>query len=147
MIYIVHNLHITAGNKHVVTSHVIYYMYHLVRLVLGVVTRQKPQINGSVVLGADESPWPCGTPSWYTPLSWMILSEQKNLHLFLTQHICVFSKMSVCPSVDRIVSALYLQEYSSAPSHICTSHQATSKGVSRVMPISKFRNLKFGQIF
>ena len=26
-------------------------------------------INGSVVLGADESPWPCGTPSWYTPLS------------------------------------------------------------------------------
>ena len=51
-------------------------------LVLGVVTRQKPQINGSVVLGADESPWPCGTPSWYTPLSWMILSKQKNLHLF-----------------------------------------------------------------
>ena len=25
-------------------------------LVLGVVTRRKPQINGSVVLGADESP-------------------------------------------------------------------------------------------
>ena len=49
---------------------------------LGVVTRQKPQINGSVVLGADESPWPCGTPSWYTPLFWMILSKQKNLHLF-----------------------------------------------------------------
>ena len=43
-------------------------------LVLGVVTRQKLHINGSVVLGADESPWPCGTPSWYTPLSWMILT-------------------------------------------------------------------------
>ena len=68
-------------------------------LVLGVVTRQKPQINGSVVLGADESPWPCGTPSWYTPLSWMILSKQKNLHLFSSQYICVFSKTSVCPSV------------------------------------------------
>ena len=52
-------------------------------------------INGSVVLGADESPWPCSTPSWYTPLSWTILSEQKNLHLFLSQHICVFSKTSV----------------------------------------------------
>ena len=38
-------------------------------LVLGVVTRQKLQINGSVELGADESPRPCGTPSWYTPLS------------------------------------------------------------------------------
>ena len=59
-------------------------------LVLGVAPRQKPQINGSMVLGADESPWPCGTPSWYTPLSWMILSKQKNLHLFLSQYNCVF---------------------------------------------------------
>ena len=48
---------------------------------------------------------------------------------------------SVCPSVDRIVSALYLQEYSSDPFHICTSYQATSEGVSRVMPISKFEIL------
>ena len=64
-------------------------------LVLGVATRQKPQINGSVVLGADESPRPCGTPSWYTPLSWMILSKQKNLHLFYHNTFCFFSKMSV----------------------------------------------------
>ena len=28
--------------------------------------------------------------------------------------------LSVCPSVDRIVSALYLQQYSSDPFHICT---------------------------
>ena len=61
--------------------------------------RPSVYINGSVVLGADESPWPCGTPSWYTPLSWMILSKQKNLHLFSSQYICVFSKMSVRPSV------------------------------------------------
>ena len=54
------------------------------------VTRQKPQINGFVVLGADESLWPCGTPSWYTPLSWIILSKQKNLHPFPSQYICVF---------------------------------------------------------
>ena len=27
--------------------------------------------------------------SWYTPLSWMILSKQKNLHLFSSQYICV----------------------------------------------------------
>ena len=29
--------------------------------------------------------------------------------------------LPVCPSVDRIVSALYLQQYSSDPFHICTS--------------------------
>ena len=77
------------------------FWFHLVHLSIcppspGVVTRQNPHINGSVVLGADESPWPCGTPSWYTPLSWMILSKQKNLHLFSSQYICVFSKTSVC---------------------------------------------------
>ena len=33
--------------------------------------------------------------------------------------------LSVCPSVDRIVSALYLQQYSSDTFHICTSYQAT----------------------
>ena len=63
--------------------------------------RPSVYINGSVVLGADESPWPCGTPSWYTPLSWMILSKQKNLHLYSSQYICVFSKMSVRPSIWR----------------------------------------------
>ena len=61
----------------------------------------------------------------------------------ITSSVCP----SVCPSVDRIVSALYLQEYSSDPFHICTSYQTTSEGVSRVMPVSKFRNLKFWQIF
>ena len=55
--------------------------------------------------------------------------------------------LSVCPSVDRIVSALYLQQYSSDPFHICTSYQATSEGVSRVMPVSKFKNSKFWRIF
>ena len=56
-------------------------------------------------------------------------------------------RLSVCPSVDRIVSALYLQQYSSDPFHICTSYQATSEGVSRVMPVSKFKDLKFWRIF
>ena len=55
--------------------------------------------------------------------------------------------LSVCPSVDRIESALYLQQYSSDPFHTCTSYQATSEGVSRVIPISKFKNLKFWRIF
>ena len=53
---------------------------------------------------------------------------------------------SVCPSVDGIVSALYLQQYSLDPFHICTSYQATSEGVSRVMFVSKFKNLKFWRI-
>ena len=55
--------------------------------------------------------------------------------------------LSVCPSVDRIVSALYLQQYSSDPFHICTSYQATSEGVSHVMPVSKFKNLQFWRFF
>ena len=46
--------------------------------------------------------------------------------------------LSVCPSVDRIVSALYLQQYSSDPFHICTSYQATSE-------VLKFWN--FGEFF
>ena len=36
--------------------------------------------------------------------------------------------VSPCPSVDRIVSALYLQQYSSDPFHVCTSYEATSEG-------------------
>ena len=58
--------------------------------------------------------------------------------------------LSICPSVrlsavDRIVSALYLQQYSSDPFHICTSYQATSEGVPRVMIVSKLKN--FGEFF
>ena len=61
--------------------------------------------------------------------------------------ICPSVRLSVCPSVDKIVSTLYLQQYSSDPFHICTSYQATKEGVSRVMPVSKLKNLKFWQIF
>ena len=53
--------------------------------------------------------------------------------------------LSVCLSVDRTVSALYLQQYSLDPFNICTSYQATSESVSRVMPISKSKN--FGEFF
>ena len=53
---------------------------------------------------------------------------------------------SVCPSVDRILSALYLQQYLPDPFHMCTSYQATSEGVSLVKFVSKFKNLKFWQI-
>ena len=106
-------------------------------LVLGVVTRQKLHINGSVVLGADESPWPCGTPSWYTPLSWMILSKQKNLHLFSSQYICVFSKTSVCPSarpsVPHAVSALYHLQLWMDSFHIRHKWSLPWEGVSCTM--------------
>ena len=60
--------------------------------------------------------------------------------------VCPSVCPSVCSSVDRIVSALYLQQYSWDPFHICTSCQATSEGVSRVMFVSKYNNLKFRQI-
>ena len=65
----------------------------------------------------------------------------------ITLSVCPSVRPSICPSVDRIVSALYLQEYSSDPFHFCTSYQATSESVSRVMPISKFKNLKFWRFF
>ena len=54
--------------------------------------------------------------------------------------------LSVCPSVERIVSALYLQQYSWDPFYICTSYQATSEGVLRIMLVLKFENFKFWQI-
>ena len=54
--------------------------------------------------------------------------------------------LSVPPSVDRIVSALYLQQYSSDPFHIYTPYLATSEGVSRVTFVSRFKNLQFWQI-
>ena len=48
-------------------------------------------------------------------------------------------RLSVCG--QNRVSALYLQQYSSNPFHICTSYQATSEGVSRVKFVSKLKNL------
>ena len=56
-------------------------------------------------------------------------------------------RLSVCLSVDRIVSALYLQQYSSDPFHICTSYQATSEGVACNvrLKIQKYKN--FGEFF
>ena len=60
---------------------------------------------------------------------------------------CPSLRLSVCPSVDKIVSALYLQQYSSDPFHICTSYQATAEGVSRLRSVSKFKNWNFGKLF
>ena len=50
-------------------------------------------------------------PSWYTPLSWMILSKQKNLHLFSSQYTCVFSKMSVRLSVCHTFLTMFPSSY------------------------------------
>ena len=51
---------------------------------------------------------------------------------------CPSVRLSVCPSVDRIVSALYLQQYPSDPFYIYTSYLAASEGVSSVKFISNF---------
>ena len=57
-------------------------------------------------------------------------------------------RLSVCPSVDRIVSALYLLQYSLGQFDICTSHQATSEGVSNVKFCSKSKtNGSFDKFF
>ena len=90
----------TTGWRFVINSrasiHVTIDCSTVLPLVFGIVTRQQLQINGCVVLGADESPWPCGTPSWYTPLSWMILHKQKT---FSKMSVCLPVCLSVCLSV------------------------------------------------
>ena len=50
-------------------------------------------------------------------------------------------RLPICPSVDRIVSALYLLQSSPDPFNIYTSYQATTEGVS---PESFIENLKIG---
>ena len=52
--------------------------------------------------------------------------------------------VSLCPSVDRILSALYLPQYLPDPFHIYTAFQATS-GVSSVIYFSNLWN--FGKSF
>ena len=47
--------------------------------------------------------------------------------------VCPSVRPSVCPYVDRIISALFLQQYSLDPFHICTSYRVISKGVLCVM--------------
>ena len=49
---------------------------------------------------------------------------------------------SVCPYVDRIVSALYLLQYSPNPFLICTVYQATSKGVLCVQIFLKIQKIE-----
>ena len=61
----------------------------------------------------------------------------------ITLSVCLSVRPSVCPSVDKIVSALYLQQFSSDPFHICTSYQATKEGVSRVNCNACFKIQKF----
>ena len=78
------------------------------------------------------------------------LPKLKGGYTGFTLSVCTSVRLSVhlsiSPSVDRILSALYLQQYSLDPFHICTSYQATPEGVSRVMFVSKFKNLKFWRI-
>ena len=56
-------------------------------------------------------------------------------------------RLSVSPSVDRIVSALYLKQYLSDPFYISTSYQATSEGVSLIMFQNSWIFKNFGKFF
>ena len=75
------------------------------------------------------------TRPFFTPLA------STNLKGGIPVSPCPSVRPSVCPSVDRIVSALYLQQYSPDPFHICTSYYATSEGVPCVEFVTKFQNL------
>ena len=56
-------------------------------------------------------------------------------------------RLSICPSVDNIMSALYLPQYYPDPFHIHTSYQPTADGVSDANLFFTFQNLNFCQIF
>ena len=76
-------------------------------------------------------------------LLYPLLNEVEGGYTGFTLSVC----LSVCLlSVDRIMSALYLQQYSSDPFQIYTSYQATSENVLHVKFLSKLKNLKFRQI-
>ena len=88
-------------------------------------------VFGTVVLGADESPWPFGTPSWYAPLSWMILSKHHNTMVF-------FSKISIWPSVHLSVCL-----------SVCLSHLfdyvaviVSSWNFQELLPMTKVRSMQ-----
>ena len=51
-----------------------------------------------------------------------------------------------CPSVNEIMSALYLPQYLLDTFHIYTSYQVASEGVLSVKFVSTLKNLKFRQI-
>ena len=79
--------------------------------------------------------------------SWRVINPaQRSWRGGILVSSCQSVPSSVRPSVDRIVSALYLLQYSLDPFHIYTPNQAISEGVSCVKFFSKFKNLKFGQI-
>ena len=58
---------------------------------------------------------------------------------------CPSVRLSIHPSVNRIVSALYLQQYLLDPFHIYTSYPTTSEGMSceSFCKIHEFKNLAF----
>ena len=65
-------------------------------------------------------------------LCYVIIPHSTKLKGVYWYHLVRLSvRQCVCPSVDRIVSALYLLQYSPDPFHIYTSCQATSDSVSR----------------
>ena len=66
--------------------------------------------------------------TWMTFLYPPMLNEVERGYTGFTLSV----RPSVHPSVDRIVSAVYLLQYLPDPFHIYTSYQATSEGVSCV---------------
>ena len=83
----------------------------------------------------------CYLECYYTPASTKLKGG------ILVSH-CPSVRPSVCPSLDRIVSALYLQQYLSDPFHICTYYQATLEVVSRVNFVAKLKHIgKFFKFF
>ena len=55
---------------------------------------------------------------------YLLLQRSWKRGILVNHLVCLSVRPSVCPPVDRIVTALYLQQYLPDPFHICTSYQA-----------------------
>ena len=83
----------------------------------------------------------------YAPVSWIIIPPLNKVEVLVSPCPSVRQpsrRLSICPSVDRIVSALYLPQYSTDPFHIYTAYQATSEGV---WSFFFFKIWSFGKFF
>ena len=68
----------------------------------------------------------CRGKDHYTPAS----TKLKGGYTGFTLSVFPSIHLSLCPSMDKIMSALYLQQRMLDLFHIYTSYQATSEGVS-----------------
>ena len=83
----------------------------------------------------------CWWLSWWLHCYTLRSTKLKGVYWF---HLVL---LSVCLSVDRIVSTLYLLQYSLDPFHIYTSYRANAECVMHVNCFQNWKIINFGKFF